>query len=528
MKRFFKWLLPLLVLASCNKETGSPVAPAPWRASSVRTEGAATLRQVTLGKHLDSPYLVENVRRAYEAVYPTRSGIRVEPTALYVRFLPAGPEDRARLEETDIDLFDYPLDYEILSDGDWYHDPSLPEDRITWQYAVVPVGFAFPEGIPYEVLDKCCFPGSASLTRAAGEADWDAVERAAFEMTGNGDLLESGTRASKTRPEGRITIVDTGTSGRKTVGVSGVKVTANTLLKTSSAYTDAKGNYSLSAKFSAKPHYHLKFKNTLGFKIGLNLLLVQASSSSLGKGPAQGLDVTVDASSDGTLWRRCVVNNAAYDYYVMCRESGIAVPVSNLRFWTLNFMNPSCALMLHHGAMVDTDLASKYLGVTRLVLAFFSPDITIGCKGKIGDYAGLYFDTVHEMAHASHFQKAGTAYWNRFARYVLFSYFATTSPYGTGNGENAGLCEVAEMWAYYLENALYKDRYGKEHHAGESHWFRPQILTEVEKAGVTRAQICAALGQDVQDASAFCKSLQETCPAKKSQIASAFSKYGKK
>ena len=129
MKRFFKWLLPLLVLASCNKETGSPVAPAPWRASSVRTEGAAPLRQVTLGKHLDSPYLVENVRRAYEAVYPTRSGIRVEPTDLYVRFLPAGPEDPDSLEETDIDLFDYPLDYEILSDGDWYHDPSLPEDR---------------------------------------------------------------------------------------------------------------------------------------------------------------------------------------------------------------------------------------------------------------------------------------------------------------------------------------------------------------------------------------------------------------
>ena len=250
MKRFFKWLLPLLVLASCNKETGSPVAPAPWRASSVRTEGAATLRQVTLGKHLDSPYLVENVRRAYEAVYPTRSGIRVEPTDLYVRFLPAGPEDLARLEETDIDLFDYPLDYEILSDGDWYHDPSLPEDRITWQYAVVPVGFAFPEGIPYEVLGKCCFPGSASLTRAAGEADWDAVEHAAFEMTGNGDLLESGTRASKTRPEGRITIVDTGTSGRKTVGVSGVKVTANTLLKTSSAYTDAKGT--ASSRYSVK------------------------------------------------------------------------------------------------------------------------------------------------------------------------------------------------------------------------------------------------------------------------------------
>ncbi len=527
MKNFLKWMLPVLALVACSRENGGAEASLPEEPAPEYEE--LGFRKVALGRRLESPYLVENVRRAYNQLYPTRSETALRATDLYVRFLPDSEEQLRLLEDTGVDMFDYPLDYEILSDGDWYHDPSVPEGRITWQYAVVPVGFPFPEGVKYEVLQKCCFPGSEALTRAVGEdADWDAVERLAYELTGNGDMLEAETRGAKTTPEGRITIVDNGYSPERTVGVSGVKVTVNTLLKYASAYTDADGHYKVSTKYSAKPHYHLKFKNSAGFKIGLNLILVQASSSSLGKGPAEGLDYTVDSNSDGTLWRRCVVNNAAYDYYAVCRAGGIVPPPSNIRFWTLNFFRPSCTLMTHHGALVDSDLASRYLGIARAVLAFFSPDIAIGSKGKKGDYACLYRDTMHEMAHATHFVQAGSSFWNKLVEYELFSFFATTSPYGTGNAENAGYCEVAEMWAYYLENALYKDRYGKAADNGTGYWFHPQILTEIENAGVSRAQICAALSGNVTDASAFCKSLQGVCSAKKTQIAAAFSRYGKK
>ena len=525
MKWFIQWMLPVLVLVSCSKENGGP-APAALPDPSPVPEASAT-GQMVLGKRLESPYLLENVRKAYSQLYPTRAGSGLDATDLYVRFLPKSAEELQLLESLDIDLFDYPLDREILSGGDWYHDPSLPEDQITWQYAVVPVGFSLPAGITCEVLSRCCFPGSEVLTRAAGDADWEAVERLAYELTGNAALLDEGTRGTKETPEGRITIVDSGFSDKRKVGVAGVQVKANVLLKCGSAYTDADGNYRMSVKFSAKPHYELKFKNTVGFKIGLNLVLVQASSSSLGKGAPDGLDFVVDGDAGGALYRRCVVNNAAYDYYRMCAVTGITAPPSNIRFWTLNFLRPSCALMTHHGALVDSDMTSKYLGVARAVLAFFSPDIVIGSKGKIGDYAALYRDTVHELSHATHFVQAGTPFWNKLVQYEFFSYFATTSPYGTGHAENAGYCEVAEMWAFYLENALYKDRYKKEDNRGLGYWFRPQILSEIESAGVSRAQICAALSADVTDTESFCKSLQATCSAKKTQIATVFSRYGK-
>ena len=228
---------------------------------------------MVLGRHLENPYSVENVRKAFCELYPTKSPRMIVATNLYVRFLPSDERELAVLDSIGVDTFDFPLDYEISRDGDFYHDPSLPQDRITWQYAVVPKSFNFPEGIEYEILDDCCFAEVESLLRSGSDVDWDEVERRSFELTGNAGLLEPESRASaKATPKGKITIYDNG-SGEQ-VGVEGVKVLVNTLLKYSSAYTDKYGNYQISTRFSSKPHYRLRFHNQTGFSIGLNLILL--------------------------------------------------------------------------------------------------------------------------------------------------------------------------------------------------------------------------------------------------------------
>ena len=117
----------------------------------------------------------------------------------------------------------------------------------------------------------------------------------------------------QSKPSGKITIKDDKLG--KVVGVSCVKITANVFVKVSTTYTDAQGNYSFPAKFSSKPKYSLCFQNKMGFTIGMNLILVPASVSTLGKDDPDGIDVTIDSKSDATLFRRCVVNSAAYDYY---------------------------------------------------------------------------------------------------------------------------------------------------------------------------------------------------------------------
>ena len=517
-------MLPALVLVSCSKEGGSPVGVDP--VSTKENEEVVCHEKMELGRRLDNPYSVSNVREALTALYPTRASAGVPVTDYYVRFLPKTTEDLDVLADLGVEMLDYPMDREILKDGDYYHDPEIPEDEITWQYAVVPSDFVFPAGIRHEIIEECFIPDEDEETRSPGGMDWDAVERMAFEITGNGALLEPQTRA-KAKPAGTISIVDESLRSKKTVGVAGVKMVANVFVKIATTYTDENGRYQFSTKFSARPHYRICFKNKVGFTIGFNLILVQASLSSLGKGSSTGIDRVIDKSSDETLFRRCVVNNAAFDYYKKCQTSGVAMPPKNIRFWILNILKPSCTMMMHHGALLDNKLVSKYLGKYSSLVRLFAPDITIGSKGKNGNYLELYTTTIHEMAHASHFSKVGVDYWRKYATYILTSFINTGDAYGTGNGENAGYCEVGEMWAYYMENALAKERYGRNFDDGFRYWFKPQIFSELEAGGVRRSDICACLSYYTNDIKTLRAALLENCAGKTALIDKVFLKYKK-
>lgn len=370
MKWFFKMMLPALVLVSCSKEGGSPVEVSP--VSTKENVEVVAHDVIELGRKLENPYSVTNVGKALAALYPTRGEVSVPVTDYYVRFLPKDTVQFNLLSDLGVEMLDHPMDCEILRDGDYYHDPSVPEGEITWQYAVVPPDFDFPQGIRYEILEECFIPDEEVETRSPGDFDWNAVERMAFEITDNADFLEPETRA-KARPSGRITIVDDKLRSKKTVGVAGVKMVANVFVKIATTYTDENGNYEFSRKFSAKPRYRICFKNRVGFSIGLNLILIPASISAIGKGSSTGIDLTIDKNSDATLFRRCVVNNAAYDYFKKCQATGVTMPPKNLRFWILNILRPSSTLMMHHGALLDNKLVSKYIGKYASIVRIFAP-----------------------------------------------------------------------------------------------------------------------------------------------------------
>ena len=513
-------MLPALMLVSCSKEGVSLVETDP--VSTGDKVEAVSHGEIQLGKKLKNPYSVKNVRSAVAALYPTRASVDVPVSDLYVRFLPKSAEDLDVLSDLGVETLEYPMDYEITTNGDYYHDPSVPEKDITWQYAVVSPDFRFPEGIEYEILEECFIPDEGVKTKGLDDLDWASVERKAYELTGNADLLVPETRA-KSKPSGKVTIYDD--KLKKTLGVAGVKMMANVFVKFGTTYTDENGNYQFSTKFSSKPRYNICFKNKKGFTIGFNAILIPASLSSLGKGSPEGIDVSINKDSDAALFRRCVVNNAANDYFAKCETTGVTKPASNVRFWILNFLRPSCALMMHHGALLDNKLVSKYLSTYSIIVRLFAPDITIGSKGKNGDYAELYSSAVHELAHASHFSRVGSDYWRCYATYILTSYLGTGDCYGTGNGENAGYCGIGEMWAYHVENMIYKERYGVNPSSGYDYWFKPQILDELETGGISRSDICTSLNAYVTDVDAFKSALKETCSGKSALINKVFNKY---
>ena len=510
------------MLAACSKDavTGN---------DAVRTGPEETMSHgmIVLGDRLENPYTTENMQEAYMALYPTKSRSDVKTSHLYVRFLPADEEEFDMLTDSGLDLVDYPVDYEILVDGDYYNDPSVGEDSYTWQYAVVPADYEFPD-VRYEILDECHITETDPVSRSADGIDWEAVEMEAFRLTGNGDMLQPQTKGSKVYPSGRITIVDDQANGGKPFGLAGVRVRCNTFVKFSNTYTDRDGYYTMPRKFSANLKYRLVFKNEKGFVIGFNLILQPASASALGKGPAEGLSATITKDSDRTLFLRSVVNNAAYDYISRCSvdDMNLTLPPDDLRIWLLSGMDASSAVLIHHKVGVSHSLVAGFLGYFASLISFFAPDVTIGTS-DMQTYGDVYRAVCHELAHCSHFAQVGTDYWNRYVEYILRSYLKSGgSAYGDGSGEYAGYCEVGEMWAYYLESVMYQERYGGPMpQFGTGYWFSPQIFRYLDDRGFSRTDFLSAMQSDVTGTDVLQNRLMSMSPDRSEMISQVFARY---
>ena len=499
--------------------------------SVVYDDGAGVLHdQIVLGEKLEDPYTVENMTKALQALYPTKASVvELVPTDNYVRLLPRSDADLRLLEEMGVQMLDHPLDYRIVQEGDYYHDSSLPDEDITWQYAVVPTDFYAPDWIECELLDECFIPGEHSTKSAPSWIDWDAVERTAFEITGNASMLTPRTKADAKAeyPAGRITIVDTDYDMHP-VGLKGVKVTCNVFVKFARAFTDSEGYYEMEKSFTSDPRYRIEFTNRKGFSQGINLIMVKGSVSTLGKHKARGYNMCITKNSEEKLWRRAVINNAVYDYYEGCVSNGvkIAAPPANLRIWSCGLLEGSAAPMLQQGPVLDLDVFEAVLGDYLPIIRMFMPDVVLGLKNK-DSYADIYRVTTHEISHASHFMRVGAQYWDLLIKHILMSYVTSGGiTYGIGNEDYAGYCEVAEMWAYYVENALYRERYGySDKFYGDKYWFSPQIFMYLDERGMNRFKLFAALTSDVHSRDALKSRLLSLYPESKSMINEAFNKY---
>lgn len=521
MKNWFLFIVMLLALGSCS---GSLFDPAnPYAPDSDDGHG-----MIVLGAQLENPFSVENMTKALDRIYPETKADRapMDPTNIYVRFLPADDAQYESLIRRGVQMIDHPVDYEIVREGDWYHDPEIPQDDITWQYAVVKADFIFPKSVKYEILEQCYIPDNDPGTKSSSY-DWTLVERTAYEISGNASMLSPLTKGEDDgKPEGDVLILDDRKETEE--GVRGVMVSCNSFVKFGHAYTDENGHYKIDRSFADEPRYRITYKNKSGFNIGMNLIIVTASYSSLGKNPASGVDVHISKESERKLFSRCVVNNALYDYYKACDNGTniITRPPANLRIWLFQHLQCSSCSMMQQGVLIDGSLVKKYLGEYSAILKMFLPDITLGLKGR-DDYASIYAEAVHEASHASHFSQVGKEYWNNYITFIIKS-FVTSGfvTFGAGTEENHGLCEVAEMWAYYMQSTLYNDRYPDSPQAfGTTFWFHPQVFMTLEEKGLGRYKIFAALTSDIKDKDQLQKKLISLYPEMKSTIKQAFGRY---
>ncbi len=134
--------------------------------------GSGERTQTVLGKKRTNPYTVKVMSEAYNNLAGTDNEVSLPKTHIYAQFCPQTVEELLELEERDLNLFDFPLEYEVITLGDFYIEYQ-ENGPFPCYYAVVPAHYSFPN-MSYTVLDDLHIaPYATDLTQEA------------FNLTGN-------------------------------------------------------------------------------------------------------------------------------------------------------------------------------------------------------------------------------------------------------------------------------------------------------------------------------------------------------
>ncbi len=119
--------------------------------ASTREEGQPV--ETVLGSARTNPYTVAEMTAAWNRIYGSMLS-QLPATHHYVRFAPANEEEYLLIENAiPTQLYDYPLENEVLIMGDYYPQPGLGEEDWPYFYAVVEPGFQSPIS-GYTVLEE--------------------------------------------------------------------------------------------------------------------------------------------------------------------------------------------------------------------------------------------------------------------------------------------------------------------------------------------------------------------------------------
>lgn len=542
---FFLLALSMLTMYSCSEsiivkqESLQPIDPQTKSTSYTNY----TSQPMVLGEKLTNPYSVTMMQNAANALtkpgYPV---MHIEPTDLYVRFLPKDSTDLNILYNIEgLELFDYPLDYEILEEGDYYHDPSLPENSPTWLYTTVKPNYKFPD-IQYEILEECYIPDTEisaypfSNNNSKNIISPEDLEREAYKLAGLDSMWadEENTKATASYPSGRFTVIDTETGFHEPI--KGVKIRVHNFIKWATTYTDNNGYYYIGKKYKTNVHYAMIFQNSKGFKIWGNYAMLAPANHNMRFNSNTGISENFYSNSNA--WDWATVNNVVYDYYGKCSQEGIMPPPSDLTIWCLRDKDWSSAIMIPHikNVNISLEILNDFffnIGISGSLLGLFLPDLFISTNVRQSN--DIYGSVMHELSHASHFMRVESDYWNRYINYILNCWSHGQDTYGDGTLADNGLCAVGEMWGYAMEHIYEYEKYKGFINTDEdypndgtnAHFFHPDILWNIYKKGwLTKGDIFSCLNKEIDEVSEFRENMKYRFPEHAIKLDFEFASYG--
>ena len=459
-----------LALASCEKEVVQTNDSQP-----IAKEQPDTLRMIKLGKKLENPYSVKNMRKAWQ-ILKEKSKVskegEIETTHWYVKFKPKTEEELSILKaDSTLTLYDTPLDFEIDESGDFYHDPEVSFHQPTYQYASVRFGYSLPKDIEYELLEELFIPdeeadleGGMKTNFASKQVIYQLVDES-LRLTGNLDDEEiENPLASKSRwrPAGAIKGFDHILDDY--VGVSGVQVKVRRWFTTYKGFTDSNGRYSCNGRFRRNANYSIKW-DRYEFSIRSG---TYGQAMLIGPKKRGDWNVNLGRSSSKVVNDRqqyyALIHQGAMDYYYGNRF-GLTSPPRNSFFKT----QLKITARLKGGR-------SSYIKARRFLLA---NDITLREWKSKSDK--VYGEIIHELAHTAHRELDGNAYnnvvWDAYSG-PCSSFFQCDKLGPTGNNNR----RLMETWATTVEIVFalnrYKGRFGFNAYEYDRNLQKQTVLSE--------------------------------------------------
>jgi hypothetical protein len=120
-----------------------------------------------------NPYTITNFRTAFSAIFPNSSYV-LPVTHRYIKFTPTTPEQVKALFNSEYNMYDYPLDREVIEMGDYYLPPGASATDMPILYAVIPLDKTIPN-ISHEILSELHLnsPNELIIRQALTQAGYD-------------------------------------------------------------------------------------------------------------------------------------------------------------------------------------------------------------------------------------------------------------------------------------------------------------------------------------------------------------------
>lgn len=405
---------------------------------------------IVLGNIQNDPYKFENMLQARNQLANERVGLitpTITATHKYMRIKPRNENDLDALKaDTNLVLWDYPLHYEIVSLGSYYHDPSIADTLPTWQYFVVPNDYQLPViHVRAELIYNLYFPEENS-----SDTFYDELEERAYQITGN--ILEGeNMKADWWTPTAVIKAYDDIVGGY--IPLQGVEVTARRFTKFKTGITDANGYCAVDGSFKNSVNYSIKWER--GYWDIRNGVIGQAYYN----GPYQKSQWVLNIARGGKSLMFATIHRAAHKFYYGS-TLGVKRPILSVGKTKIAYLD--------RDASWGTGCCWGTWDLTGIV-----PNIFIAYPHESTRTEDVFSTTIHELGHQSHLITLGQSLYVDLDKEIHESWAAAIEWSLTNHHYNE---ELGRQYSHYA----YQDWYPGNLPSGKTSCYTPIFIDLID------------------------------------------------